>query len=162
MLAPSNNKIIVQARIAAILIGAVLLGIVINNYVNLELPQKSFIDQPCVECPWNSDSEVLLRRKLKDGMVITAQEAGDPCCAMLGYTDQGETLYCYSPILKRTNGAYKGLQQLHCDNLQLFTFYKQMEFHCDNLPEQAIEIKNATLAAAYTVAFALMSGFNCS
>jgi hypothetical protein len=162
MFAPSANNVFNHLRKAAIWIGAILFGLVVNNYVNFQPVQESFTSQPCVECEWTSNLGVLLWRQLENGLVITAQEAGSSCCAMLGYGDNGEKMYCHSPQLKSKSGAYKGLQQFHCDSLQLFTFYEQLDFHCSNYPKRIVEIRNASLASAYTVAFALMSGFKCA
>jgi len=140
---------------------AVYVGISLSNYNAPARPHTTFLGLPCiVDCSISSELAQKLQQGMNDSLVVIAQEVGSLCCAMLGYDNNGKLGYCENPELLQQSGAYKGLQNFHCGDFQLFTFYEQVEFRCNN--SEVFAIKNKSLANAYTIAFALMRGFNCS
>lgn len=136
---------------------ALLTGVILSD---LTKPVRTtYLGKPCEPCELDHDLRERMNVALGDSPVIVAQEVGATCCAMIGYDDSGAVHWCDSPALVAKSSPYNTLQDFHCGERQLFTLFKKVQFRCEN---EVIEIRNPALAGAYTVAFALMDGFNCS
>lgn len=122
-------------------------------------PVPSALESSCIECPDDVDLRRALETARGNALVLTAQEIGSPCCATYGYTDTGLE-YCQNPRFIQGYSPYKTLHSLHCEQQHLVTVYSKIQFECEN--SGLVAIANTSLASAYTLAFMLMKGFNCS
>lgn len=151
------SPIAVQCIQITVICTALLTGVILSD-VSRPAPE-SYLGKPCVPCEWDDHLRAAMSRGLVNASVVIAQEVGDPCCALVGYDDADQLHWCLSPALLTWGSPYNTLQDFHCGERQLFKMSKRVQFECG---EDIVEIKNPVLAGAYSVAFALMDGFNCS
>jgi hypothetical protein len=144
------------AQVTAICV-ALLTGVILSEMT--KPVRTNYLGRPCEPCELDIDLRGRMASALRYSSVIIAQEVDATCCAMVGYDDNEVVHWCSSPRLLAKSSPYNTLQNFHCGDHQRFTVFGWVQFQCE---DKIIEIWNPALAGAYTVAFALMDGFNCS
>jgi len=115
--------------------------------------QVGTVCQPCSYLSPNFAAQLQGALRQRNQTVLTAQEYGSACCALAGYTNDGAVQVFANPKLISQKGFHSALME----DGKLFVLYNELCFSA----EQELCVKDS-LAAAYTIAFSMLEGFNRS